>query len=265
MKKCYGSFLVIARATCGSYADPTASSLSPLLTPLPPICLPCLLSVSLHPAVRARYVLTCGGLQADRLAVLSGCAPEPRVVPFRGEYLLLRPEKTHLVRGNIYPVPNPKFPFLGVHFTPRMDGAVWLGPNAVLAAKREGYSWADVSLRDLTESLRYRGFRKLALRNLSYGAGETLRSVFIRLQLAKLRQYVPEITAADISRGPAGVRAMALEADGQLVDDFVFDSSSSRLGRRLLHVRNAPSPAATSALAIAELIADRAQQQFELS
>ncbi|XP_037081253.1 L-2-hydroxyglutarate dehydrogenase, mitochondrial-like isoform X2 [Pollicipes pollicipes] len=215
--------------------------------------------------VRARFVLTCGGLHADRLAALSGCPAEPRVVPFRGEYLLLRPEKAHLVRGNIYPVPNPRFPFLGVHFTPRMDGAIWLGPNAVLAAKREGYRWADVSFRDLAESLRYRGFRKIALRNLGYGTGEIMRSIFIRLQLARLRQYVPDITAADITRGPAGVRAQALDADGNLVDDFVFDSGETGVWRRLLHVRNAPSPAATSSLAIAELIADRAQQQFQLS
>uniref|UniRef100_A0A0P5L0Q2 L-2-hydroxyglutarate dehydrogenase, mitochondrial n=1 Tax=Daphnia magna TaxID=35525 RepID=A0A0P5L0Q2_9CRUS len=132
-------------------------------------------------SVRCRYVLTCGGLQSDRLAELSGCSREPRIVPFRGEYLLLNPAKSHLVKGNIYPVPDPRFPFLGVHFTPRIDGSVWLGPNAVLALKREGYSWGDINLRDLADSLSYRGFQKLALKYASFGVQEIVRSAFVGL------------------------------------------------------------------------------------
>ncbi|XP_064860450.1 L-2-hydroxyglutarate dehydrogenase, mitochondrial isoform X3 [Oncorhynchus nerka] len=170
--------------------------------------------------VRCRYVLTCGGLYSDRLSQISGCSPDPRIVPFRGDYLVLKPEKHYLVRGNIYPVPDPRFPFLGVHFTPRMDGSVWLGPNAVLAFKREGYKLYDFDARDFGDALSF--------------------------------------------RGPAGVRAQALDRDGNLVDDFVFDVGVGDVGSRVLHVRNAPSPAATSSLAIAEMVADEVERRFSL-
>lgn len=215
-------------------------------------------------SVRCRYVLTCGGLQSDRLAELSGCSREPRIVPFRGEYLLLNPKKNHLVKGNIYPVPDPRYPFLGVHYTPRMDGSVWLGPNAVLALKREGYRWRDIDLRDLIDALRFPGFQKLALKNVSFGLQEMARSAFIGLALKELQKYIPEVEAQDISRGPAGVRAQALDVHGNLVDDFVFDSGVGELGPRILHCRNAPSPGATSSLAIAKMIADRVQKDFHL-
>ncbi|XP_013879020.1 L-2-hydroxyglutarate dehydrogenase, mitochondrial [Austrofundulus limnaeus] len=214
--------------------------------------------------VWCRYVLTCGGLYSDRLSQISGCSPEPRIVPFRGDYLVLKPDKCYLVRGNIYPVPNPRFPFLGVHFTPRMDGGVWLGPNAVLAFKREGYKAYDFSAQDFADALSFRGLQKLVLRNLTYGFGEMYRGVFIGAQIKILQKYVPELALNDVLRGPAGVRAQALDRDGNLVDDFVFDGGVGAVGSRVLHVRNAPSPAATSSLAIAEMIADEVESRFNL-
>nr|XP_046163991.1 L-2-hydroxyglutarate dehydrogenase, mitochondrial isoform X2 [Oncorhynchus gorbuscha] len=214
--------------------------------------------------VRCRYVLTCGGLYSDRLAQISGCSPDPRIVPFRGDYLVLKPEKHYLVRGNIYPVPDPRFPFLGVHFTPRMDGSVWLGPNAVLAFKREGYKLYDFDARDFGDALSFRGLQKLVMNNLVYGVGEMYRGVFIGAQVKILKKFIPELSLSDVLRGPAGVRAQALDRDGNLVDDFVFDVGVGDVGSRVLHVRNAPSPAATSSLAIAEMVADEVERRFRL-
>lgn len=214
--------------------------------------------------VRCRYVLTCGGLYSDRLSQISGCSREPRIVPFRGDYLVLKPEKHYLVKGNIYPVPDPRFPFLGVHFTPRMDGSVWLGPNAVLAFKREGYRVYDFNVKDFADALSFRGLQKLVLKNITYGMGEMYRGVFIGAQVKILQRYIPEISLSDVLRGPAGVRAQALDRDGNLVDDFVFDGGVGEVGGRVLHVRNAPSPAATSSLAIGEMIADEVESRFSL-
>ncbi|KAJ8309069.1 hypothetical protein KUTeg_013943 [Tegillarca granosa] len=207
--------------------------------------------------VKCRYVITCGGLHSDRIAELSGCDREPRIVPFRGDYLLLKPEKTNLVRGNIYPVPNPALPFLGVHFTPRMNGDVWLGPNAVLAFKREGYKLLDFNVKDSVDAIGFRGLRKLAFKHLGFGIKEMYRGFNIAAQVKQLQRYVPSLKVQDVTRGPAGVRAQALDRDGNLVDDFVFDAGVGELGSRILHVRNAPSPAATSSLAIAKMIADK--------
>ncbi|XP_049276230.1 LOW QUALITY PROTEIN: L-2-hydroxyglutarate dehydrogenase, mitochondrial-like [Rhipicephalus sanguineus] len=220
--------------------------------------------VSDKKAVRCRYIVTCGGLYSDKLAALSGCNPEPKIVPFRGEYLLLKPEKADLVRANIYPVPDPRFPFLGVHYTPRIDGSVLLGPNAVLAFRREGYGYFDIHVPELVDALAYRGFRKLVGRNMSYAWQELYRGVYIRAQVKQLQKYIPQLQFSDVSRGPSGVRAQALDRDGNLVDDFVFDSGEGELAKRTLHVRNAPSPAATSSLAIAEMIADKVQETFQL-
>ncbi|KAM8736752.1 L-2-hydroxyglutarate dehydrogenase, mitochondrial [Acanthopagrus latus] len=214
--------------------------------------------------IRCRYVLTCGGLYSDRLSQISGCSREPRIVPFRGDYLVLKPEKHYLVKGNIYPVPDPRFPFLGVHFTPRMDGSVWLGPNAVLAFKREGYKVYDFNARDFADALSFRGLQKLVMRNITYGIGEMYRGVFIGAQVKILQKYIPELSLSDVLRGPAGVRAQALDRDGNLVDDFVFDGGVGDVGSRVLHVRNAPSPAATSSLAIAEMVADEVESRFTL-
>ncbi|KAG9481142.1 L-2-hydroxyglutarate dehydrogenase, mitochondrial [Eleutherodactylus coqui] len=214
--------------------------------------------------VYCKYVLTCAGLFSDRLSQISGCSSEPRIVPFRGDYLVLKPEKCYLVKGNIYPVPDPRFPFLGVHFTPRMDGNVWLGPNAVLAFKREGYRLCDFSARDFGEAVTYSGLRKLVLKNLAYGMGEMYRALFLRAQLKELQKFIPELSISDILRGPSGVRAQAMDSNGNLVDDFVFDGGSGEIASRILHVRNAPSPAATSSLAIAEMIASEVEERFKL-
>ncbi|KAK2539041.1 L2hgdh [Columba guinea] len=214
--------------------------------------------------IYCRHIVTCAGLYSDRLSEISGCSPEPRIVPFRGDYLVLKPEKSYMVKGNIYPVPNPRFPFLGFHFTPRMDGSVWLGPNAVLAFKREGYKLLDFSAGEFLDAVTYSGLWRLVLKNLSYGLSEVYRACFLSAQVKELQKFIPEVTVNDVLRGPSGVRAQALDSDGNLVDDFVFDGGSGDIGSRILHVRNAPSPAATSSLAIAKMIADEVKQRFEL-
>jgi len=213
-------------------------------------------------SVACSHVLTCAGLQSDRVATMSGCSTEPKIVPFRGEYLLLSPEKAKLIRGNIYPVPDPRFPFLGVHFTPRMNGEVWLGPNAVLALAREGYSWRTISLKDLAEVLLYPGFYKLGWKYMGYGLDQMLGSIIISRAVTELQKFVPSVTRADIKRGPAGVRAQAMSQGGDLVGDFIFDTGEGELGKKVLHCRNAPSPAATSSLAIARLVVDRMEEQW---
>ena len=198
-------------------------------------------------------VLTCAGLQSDRVARLSGAPDEPSIVPFRGDYWQLRPERHHLARNLIYPVPDPKFPFLGVHFTRRIrDDAVWLGPNAVLALAREGYRRSALQVGDLTQTLRNPGFRRMARRYWRTGAAEVYRDLSKRAFVAACQRFVPELAHSDVLPGPAGVRAQSVARDGGLVDDFVFNIQ----GNQLMHVRNAPSPAATSCLAIGQLIAD---------
>jgi L-2-hydroxyglutarate oxidase LhgO len=212
--------------------------------------------------VEGQHVIACAGLYADRVARLTGGPPDPRIVPFRGDYWVLRPDRRHLARNLIYPVPDPSFPFLGVHFTRRIDdGSVWLGPNAVLAFSREGYRRLDLRPRDLGEALAYRGFRKLATKFWQTGMQEMVRDFSKEAFLKSLQVYVPELTMADLLPGPSGVRAQALAADGSLVDDFVFNTQSDRI----VHVRNAPSPGATSSLAIGRMIADTAAQTFGLA
>jgi L-2-hydroxyglutarate oxidase LhgO len=205
----------------------------------------------------ARFVIVCAGLHSDRLARMSGARAEPAIVPFRGDYYVLRKERRCLVRTNVYPVPDPRFPFLGVHFTPRLDGSVWLGPNAVLAFAREGYRKTDVDWRDLWETMRYPGFHRLARRYWRVGLQELWRDFSKRAFLRDLRRFVPELEESDLVPGPSGVRAQALSLDGQLVDDFVLDRQPG-----LLHVRNAPSPAATSCLEIARLIVDDVESEL---
>lgn len=193
------------------------------------------------------HVVLCAGLQSDRLARLAGGDPEPRIMPFRGEYHLIRPERRHLVRGLVYPVPDPRYPFLGVHLTPRVDGEVLVGPNAVLALAREGYDWRTVSARDLAQTLGYRGFAPFARANWRVGIAEVRGSLSRRRFVEAARRYVPELDPADVVRGPSGVRAQAMDRDGSLVDDFRIDRRGA-----VTALRNAPSPAATSSLAIAE-------------
>lgn len=192
-------------------------------------------------------VVLCAGLHSDRLARAAGDEVDPRIVPFRGEYYLLRPERRALVNGLIYPVPDPRYPFLGVHLTPRVDGEVMIGPNAVLALAREGYDWTTISVRDLRETLASAGFRRFARRHWRTGLRELAGSLSRRRFVAGARRYVPELRVADVVRGPSGIRAQALEADGRLVDDFRVHVCG-----RVVALRNAPSPGATSSLAIAE-------------
>jgi L-2-hydroxyglutarate oxidase LhgO len=207
----------------------------------------------------AKHVIACGGLYSDKLAKMTGGERDPKIVPFRGDYLVLRPEKSYLVKGNIYPVPDPDFPFLGVHFTPRMNGDVWLGPNAVLAFAREGYSFLTINPPELWDALAYPGFFKLATKYWRIGAGEMYRDLVRGAYVRALQRYVPELRPEDCLPGPAGVRAQAMAADGSLVDDFVFEGSQD-----VVHVRNAPSPAATSSLAIGNYIAADAEKRFGL-
>jgi L-2-hydroxyglutarate oxidase len=201
---------------------------------------------------RADALVNCAGLHSDRVARLAGLRPEAKIVPFRGEYYELRPERTNLVRGLIYPVPDPQFPFLGVHLTRMVDGSVHAGPNAVLALRREGYRWRDVDARDLAETLGYGGFWRLARKHYRSGAAEMARSFSRRKFAASLARLVPAVTEADLVRADAGVRAQALGRDGSLVDDFLIQSVPGQV-----HVLNAPSPAATGALEIARHVADQ--------
>jgi L-2-hydroxyglutarate oxidase len=197
-------------------------------------------------------LVTCGGLHADRLARLTGEPIDSRIVPFRGEYYELKPEMHHLCRNLIYPVPDPKFPFLGVHFTRMIDGGVECGPNAVLATAREGYRKTDVNIRDLAEALGYSGFRRLALKHWRTGMGEIWRSLSKAAFVKALQRLMPEVRGEHLVPGRAGVRAQALAPDGSLIDDFLIVE-----GDRVINVCNAPSPAATSSLNIGKLVVDK--------
>ncbi|GAB3429746.1 L-2-hydroxyglutarate oxidase [Actinophytocola sediminis] len=202
--------------------------------------------------VRADALVNCAGLHSDRVARLAGVVPKARIVPFRGEYFTLRPEVAHLVRGLIYPVPDPTLPFLGVHLTRMLDGSVHAGPNAVLALRREGYRWRDVSVRDVAESARFPGLWRLARRYPRTAADEVLRSLSRRRFAESLARLVPAVGREDLVRAHAGVRAQALMPDGGLVNDFLIETAPNQV-----HVLNAPSPAATSALEIARHVADQ--------
>jgi L-2-hydroxyglutarate oxidase len=206
-----------------------------------------------------RFLVGCAGLESDRVARLSGVDPGVRIVPFRGEYYELREDRRSLVRNLIYPVPDPRFPFLGVHFTRRITGGVEAGPNAVLAFRREGYTKTSFSLRDTAATLLWPGFWTLAGTYLATGLGEFWRSWNKRAFVAALRELVPEIEASDLVAGGSGVRAQALGPDGRLVDDFHVVEAP-----RQIHVLNAPSPAATASLAIGRVVAERAAARFGL-
>ncbi|MCK4413374.1 MAG: L-2-hydroxyglutarate oxidase [Candidatus Eisenbacteria sp.] len=207
--------------------------------------------------VRCRLMINCAGLQSDRIAQRSGVNPDLRIVPFRGEYYELHPERRRLVRSLIYPVPDPTLPFLGVHFTRRIDGSVEAGPNAVLAFRREGYRKTSFSLRDTCATLTYPGFWRLAAHFWRIGAGEYYRSFFKGAFVHALQRLVPEIRPRDVVAGGAGVRAQALDRTGRLVDDFRIAEEAG-----MIHVLNAPSPAATACLSIGEHIAQRASERL---
>lgn len=196
-------------------------------------------------------LVTCAGLYADRLARLADGQPGPRIVPFRGEYMTVTPAKRDLVRGMVYPVPDPRYPFLGVHFTRRVSGELEVGPNAVLALRREGYRRRDASVADLRDLASWPGFWQLAKAHWRTGATELRGSLSTRAYMRAASRYVPEIGAADVVRAGAGVRAQAVERDGTLVDDFRISRSGA-----VTSIRNAPSPAATSSLAIAGHVVD---------
>jgi 2-hydroxyglutarate dehydrogenase len=207
----------------------------------------------------ARYAIFCAGAWSDRLAVAAGAEPEPRIVPFRGAYLKLRPERRDLVRSLIYPVPDPQLPFLGVHLTRHVDGEVLLGPSALVAGARDAYALGRIRARDLASTLAWPGSWRLVRRFWRTGITELRHAASRRSFVAAAARYVPELRPGDALPAFAGIRAQALARDGRLVDDFVVSQTE-----RALHVRNAPSPAATSALAIARLIADRVEESAEL-
>jgi (S)-2-hydroxyglutarate dehydrogenase len=202
--------------------------------------------------VEARFVVNCAGLYSDRVARMDGADPTAQIVPFRGEYYELAPERRHLVKGLIYPVPDPAFPFLGVHLTRMIDGSIHAGPNAVLGLRREGYRKRDIHLGELAEILRYRGFWRLVGKHWRDGMHEVWRSVNRAAFLKSLQRLIPELTDADIVPTHAGVRAQAVKPDGGMVDDFLLVDMP-----RSLHVCNAPSPAATASLEIGREIAER--------
>ncbi len=209
--------------------------------------------------VLAWSLVACAGLQSDRLARATGAPERMRIVPFRGDYLALRPHARHLVRALVYPVPDPALPFLGVHLTRRIDGEVWAGPNAVLALARERYGRASVDLRDLLETLAWPGFRRLVRRHWRAGLAELRRDLSRRAFLQACRRLVPGLGPGDVEWGPSGIRAQTVLATGELADDFVVQA-----GRGILHVRNAPSPAATASLAIGRVLAEHALARFDL-
>ncbi|HEX5106549.1 MAG TPA: L-2-hydroxyglutarate oxidase [Pirellulaceae bacterium] len=207
--------------------------------------------------VQADYLVTCAGLQSDRVAKLTGAQPEAKVLPFRGEYYDLKPEAQHLCRNLIYPVPDPNFPFLGVHFTRMIEGGVECGPNAVLAFAREGYRKTDFNCRDFSEALAYRGFRKLAWKYWRTGAGEMWRSWSKAAFVKALQRLIPEIRSEHLVAGRSGVRAQAISPAGSIVDDFVIEARG-----QIVNVLNAPSPAATSSLNIGKLIVEKLAEQL---
>jgi (S)-2-hydroxyglutarate dehydrogenase len=211
-------------------------------------------------ALATNALINCAGLFSDRIARMAGDDPGVVIVPFRGEYYDLTPERAALVRALIYPVPDPRFPFLGVHFTRRITGKVDAGPNAVLALAREGYRYSDISLRDLSSALTFPGFWRMARQHWRSGVDEWRRSLSKRAFVHALQRLLPDVTESDLVPGGSGVRAQALKSDGSLVDDFQFVPSG-----KILHVLNVPSPAATASLMIAKAIVDLATKDLGLA
>ncbi|GBF79405.1 L-2-hydroxyglutarate oxidase [Aphanothece sacrum] len=205
--------------------------------------------------INTNFVINCAGLYSDRVAKMGGVDPQAKIVPFRGEYYQLKPEKRYFVKTLIYPVPNPEFPFLGVHFTRMIDGSIHAGPNAVLSLKREGYKKTDFDLKEFVEVMTYPGFWKLAVKHADEGIKEIIRSFSKAAFVNSLQQLIPDVTADDIIPCEAGVRAQALKADGKLVDDFLIIQD-----KHAMHVCNAPSPAATASLEIGKSIVSQIPQ-----
>lgn len=219
----------------------------------------CLTVQSEKETFKAKHFINCTGLHSDRVAKSAGIKPEIKIVPFRGEYFELTEEAQHKVKGLIYPMPNPEFPFLGVHFTKMALGGIECGPNAVFAFKREGYKKTSFDLKDTIETFDYPGFWKLAGKHWQMGLDEMYRSFSKSGFLKNLQKLIPSITLSDLKKSPSGVRAMALKPDGELVDDFHFETTD-----REIHVLNAPSPAATAGLSIGDEIVKKAEISFSL-
>lgn len=220
-------------------------------------------SVTVHTnrgPIESKMLINCAGLHSDRVAASAGYKTDMKIVPFRGEYFKLKPEKRHLVKHLIYPVPNPDFPFLGVHFTRMIDGERDAGPNAVLGFKREGYKKTDINLKDLAESLLYKGLWKMGGNFIKEGIGEYSRSFSKKLFTKSLQELIPEIKEDDLVPAPAGVRAQAVRSDGSMVDDFQIIG-----GKRTIHVCNAPSPAATASIEIGKEVVKRVPSQPHLT
>jgi (S)-2-hydroxyglutarate dehydrogenase len=211
-------------------------------------------------AVQCRFLVNCGGLHADDVARICGVDPQLMIIPFRGEYYEIVPERQFLVKNLIYPVPDPRFPFLGVHFTRMIHGGVEAGPNAVLAFKREGYSWEDFSAKDTLRMISYPGFWKMASKYWKTGVGEMYRSLSQEAFVKALQKLVPELRMQDVRRAGSGVRAQAVAPDGALLDDFCMVESE-----RMVHVLNAPSPGATASISIGKAIAEMAAKNFDLA
>lgn len=209
--------------------------------------------------IHSRNLINCGGLQSDRIARKCGVDPQSKIIPFRGEYYELVPEKQHLVKNLIYPVPDPRFPFLGVHFTRMIEGGVEAGPNAVFALKREGYKKSDISIGDTLEAFLFGGFWNMAAKYWKMGFAEIYRSMNKGAFVKALQRIIPEVAASDVNPAGAGVRAQALDPDGKLVDDFRIVEAE-----RMVHVLNAPSPAATASISIGKRIAHLAEENFTL-
>ncbi|MFW5973502.1 MAG: L-2-hydroxyglutarate oxidase [Bacteroidota bacterium] len=207
--------------------------------------------------VHTRYAVNCAGLHSDRVAKMSGRTPRVRIVPFRGEYYELKPERRHLCRNLIYPVPDPAFPFLGVHFTRMVDGGVECGPSAILAFAREGYTFGTANLRDILEAATFPGLYRLVARHWRHGISEIMQSLSKRYYTRTLQRLIPEVCEDDLLPAPSGVRAQAIEPSGDLVDDFYFEETE-----RVVNVCNAASPAATASLNVGELIARRLSVRF---
>ena len=207
--------------------------------------------------IETEFLINCGGLHSDRVTRMGGNEPPAKIIPFKGEYYELREDARHLCRHLIYPVPDPQFPFLGVHFTRMIDGSVECGPNAVLAFGREAYGKLDLNLGDLLESLGYSGFRKMALKHWKMGLGEMWRSYNKRAFVRALQRLIPEIEGKHLDAAPAGIRAQAVSPGGDMVDDFLIKEDE-----RVVNVCNAPSPAATASLNIGEAIVDKLAERF---
>lgn len=209
---------------------------------------------------KTKYLVNCAGLFSDKVARMSGINPDVKIIPFRGEYYELKKEKQHLVKNLIYPVPDPQFPFLGVHFTRMIHGGVEAGPNAVLAFKRTGYKKTDIDLSQIAEMIFYSGFWKMAKKHYRMGIEEFRRSFSKKLFVKSLQKLIPDLTEDDIVPGGSGVRAQALDRDGKLLDDFRIIQTD-----KMIHVLNAPSPAATASLSIGDTISDMIIKNFKLN